>query len=215
MLKTLTVRAVATRFLLILLCAPVKVSSQNDHLLPKRDFSSYDGLLKEYFDQVFPLLHNGLSRIPKARYTAMPSFSKEYAFSAEKLSDGYILVSNSLSENYWYAKKRKKVKVFRKQVPIDESFYLIICELFKVVAEKISSPDKETYGLDGVTYFFETTDAKGQLIGGETWSPNEGTNMLRLVKICDALYEMSIGKDVSQTVIKKDIRLLIDDLKRQ
>jgi hypothetical protein len=213
MLNTLPTIAVATHFLLVFLCAPVKVYAQNDHLLPIRDFSSFDGVLKDYYDHVFPLLHKRLSTIPMARYTAMPSFSREYAFSVEKISDDYILVSNSLSENYWYAKKRKRVKVFRRQVPIDESFYLLICDLFKVVIQQARVPEMDIFGLDGVAYYFETTDSANQLVAGETWSPPDDSKMLRLVNICDALYEMTIGKDVSQTMIKNDIRQLIEDLK--
>ena len=39
-------------------------------------------------------------------------------------------------------------------------------------------------GLDGTTYYFSAMN-NGKFLTGEKWSPEEGTKMYDLVKICD------------------------------
>ena len=41
--------------------------------------------------------------------------------------------------------------------------------------------DGSTAGLDGIVYFFSSTDAKGKEQMGRKWSPEKGTLMERLV----------------------------------
>ena len=77
---------------------------------PAKDFKQYEGVLKEYYDNVFPLLYKGYSEKPLARYTSMPSFSNEYSFSVETIEGKNYVLSNRLSESYWYSKNKKKVK---------------------------------------------------------------------------------------------------------
>src|SRR5665647_1727700 len=90
---------------LVLLLA-TKGYAQNDHLEPIRNINSFDQYTKQYIENDFALLYSGMNARPYARYASVPSFSKEYAFSVEKMTDGYFIISNTLSENYWYAADR-------------------------------------------------------------------------------------------------------------
>jgi hypothetical protein len=96
---------------------------QKEHLEPAKDFKQYEGVLKEYYDNVFPKLYKGFSQTPYARYTSMPSFSKEYAFSVETIDGKHYIISNSFSENFWYAKKRNTVKLISNKTEIDNILY--------------------------------------------------------------------------------------------
>jgi hypothetical protein len=106
-------------------------SGQIQHLEPARDFKQYEGDLKEYYDNVFPLLYKDYSEKPIARYISMPSFSSEYSFSIERIEGKNYVVSNRMSENFWYAKKRKKVKLISGKTELTNDLYLKIVDLFK------------------------------------------------------------------------------------
>lgn len=186
---------------------------QKQHLEPAKDFKQYEGVLKEYYDNVFPLLYKGYSEKPIARYTLMPSFSNEYSFSVETIEGENYVVSNKMSENFWYAKNRKKVKLISNKTELTNDLYFKIVDLFKLLEEQTKKPEDDLMGLDGVTYYFATTDKNGQIKIGETCSPNEKSLLGRLVKICDNIYSLGNGNDLSQSDISKDIDKLINDLK--
>jgi|GEM_PF-1097371 len=273
---------------------------QKQHLKPAEDFSQYEGVLKKYYDNVFPLLYKGYSKKPIARYTSMPAFSNEYSFSIETTGRKNYVVSNRLSANYWYAKNRKKVNLISSKTELSDDLYLKIVNLFKVLEEQIINPkidikietstavtqqkgvitgtvvdilgepviganitekgtangvytdingkfslnvsDKavlnvsyigyttqefaaenngnititmheDMQGLDGVTYYFTTTDKNGQVKIGETWSPSDDSFLGRVVKICDTIYSLENGS-ISQTEIVKDIDKLLNILKQ-
>ncbi len=187
---------------------------QKQHLEPVKDFEQYEGVLKEYYDNVFTLLYKGYSEQPIARYTSMPSFSNEYSFSIETLEGKNYVVSNRLSESYWYAKNRKKVKLISSKTEPTNDLYLKIVDLFKLLQEQTKKPENDLMGLDGVTYYFATTDKNGQIKIGETWSPNDNSLLGRLVIICDNIYSLGNGNNLSQTDILKDIDKLLNDLKQ-
>lgn len=187
---------------------------QTQHLEPAKDFKQYEGDLKEYYDNVFPLLYKDYSDKPIARYTSMPSFSNEYSFSIEKIEGKNFVVSNRMSENFWYAKKRKKVKVITSKTELTNDLYLKIVDLFKLLEEQTKKPEKNITGFDGVTYYFATTDKNGQIKIGETWSPDDNSLLDRLVKICDNVYSLGNRNNVSQTDILRDIENLLNDLKK-
>ena len=185
------------------------------HLQPARDFSKYTGNLKEYYDGIFPLLYKGFSEKPIARYTAMPAFFSQYSFSIESIDGKEYVVSNTLSENYWYARDRRdEVKLISSKAELQNDLYLKIVELFKLLEEQTKEIESGMLGLDGVTYFFATTDTNGEVKIGETWSP-QGLLLNNLVKICDNIYALGKGDNVSQTQILKDIDRLTTGLKQQ
>jgi len=195
---------------------------QNEHLEPAKDFNQYKGVLKEYYDNVFPLLYSGFSEKPYARYTSMPSFSAEYSFSVEKIEEKNYIISNELSENFWYAgydkkgnmdnKRRNRVKISTIKTEINNDLYLKIGELFELLANQTKVYEKDRFGFDGVTYYFTTTEENGEIKIGETWSPNEKSLLGRLVKICNNLYLVGVGNNIDQMKILKEITVLINDL---
>lgn len=187
---------------------------QQEHLEPARDFNKYKGVLKEYYDNVFPLLYKGFSEKPIARYTSMPSFSYEYSFSIETIDGKEYIGSNRLSENYWYAKNRNKVKIISNKTELQNDLYLKIVDLFRLLKEQTKKPDRDKRGYDGGSYFFASTDNNGQIEIGETWSPDHNSLLGRLVKICNNIYSLGNGNNISQTETLKDIDILINDLKQ-
>lgn len=185
---------------------------QDRYLEPTEDFKQYEGVLKEYYDHVFPLLYKGYSEKPIARYTSIPAFSNEYSFSVETIAGKHYVVSNRLSKNYWHAKNKKKVKRISKKTELTNDLYFKIVDLFKLLAEQTREQVNELVGLDGVTYYFATTDKNGQIKVGETWSPNDYTLLGRLVTICDNIYLLGNRKNISQTGILRDINNLLNEL---
>ena len=184
------------------------------HLQAVKDFNQYPGVLKEYYDSVFPLLYKGYSEKPIARYTSMPSFSNEYSFSIETIDGKNYVVSNSLSESYWYAKNREEVKLVSNKTELANDLYFKIVDLFKLLEEQTKKSESILLGEDGITYYFATTDETGQVKIGETWSPNDKFLLGRLVKICDNIYSLGKGKNISQTETLKDINGLLNDWKQ-
>ena len=207
-----------TILILNLVLTTILCFGQKQHLEPARDFKQYEGVLKDYYDNVFPLLYKGYSEKPIARYTSMPSFSYEYSFSIETIEGKNYVVSNRMSENYWYAKNRKKVELVSNKTELVNELYLKIVDLFKLLEEQTKEPERDlnkiSVNVDGVTYYFATTNKNGQVKIGETWSPNDNSLLGRLVKICDNIYSLGNGGNISQTETLKDIDKLLNDLKQ-
>jgi hypothetical protein len=187
---------------------------QEVHLKPAREFSKYEGKLKEYYDNVFPLLYKGFSEKPIARYTSMPSFSNEYSFSIETIEGKNYVVSNKLTESYWYAKNKKNVKLISSKKELNNKLYLKIVDLFEILTEQTRKVENELLGGDGTTYYFAKTDKNEQIKIGETWSPDENSLLDRLVKISDDIYSLGNRESKSQIKILKKIDKLIIDLKK-
>ena len=207
-----------TFLILTLVLTTILCFGQKQHLEPARDFKQYEGVLKDYYDNVFPLLYKGYSEKPIARYTSMPSFSNEYSFSIETIEGKNYVVSNRMSENYWYAKNRKKVELVSNKTELVNELYLKIVDLFKLLEEQTKEPERDlnkiSVNVDGVTYYFAITNKNGQVKIGETWSPGDNSLLGRLVKICDSIYSLGNGKIISQTETLKDIDKLLNDLKQ-
>ena len=208
-----------TTIILFLLLTKLLCFGQMGHLVPAKDFNRYEGILKEYYDTVFPLLYSGFSKRPFARYTSMPSFSSEYAFSVEEIDGKFYIISNEFSESYWYAlyeNKRNSVKVYSTKTEIKSELYFRMRELFKLLGEltkEIKEIEEIIFGEDGITYYFATTDKNGRIRISETWSPPDDSLLDRLVKICDNLYLIGNKKDILQIDIFKELDKLISDLK--
>jgi hypothetical protein len=68
--------------------------------------------------------------------------------------------------------------------------------------------------LDGETYYFITTDEKGEVKIGETWSPSDNSLMGRLIKISNNLYSIGNGNRISITEINDEIDKLIIEFEK-
>jgi hypothetical protein len=181
---------------------------QNQHLEPA-DFKNYNGVLKDYYDNLLPLLYKGFTEKPFARYTLIPF---EHSFSVEKKDDKYFIISNWLSKSYWYTKNKKHIKLRTASTEIDEELYKTIGELFQLLARQTHKPDKKVEGFDGATYYFTVADKDGQLKIGQTWSPDADSYMGRLVKISDNLFLIGAGNEISQSEIQTEIEHLTSDM---
>jgi len=193
---------------------------QNDHLEPAKISDPISGVLKEYYGKVFPLLHTGFSEKPYARYTSRPSFSAEYVFSVEEIGGKFYVLSNRLSENYWYAgysNKADSVRIKSTKTEINQDLYREMGVLFRLLADQTKARETiDGVGVDGTTYTFSTTDKNGTIITGETWSPHPSSKPLlsRLVKVCDDLSLLGTSDAISQGEILKSVAALITDLRK-
>ena|SRR5674476_567427 len=95
---------------------------------------------------------------------------------------------------------------------IDKQLFQLIGELFIQATGQIKSAPV-VLGLDGATYYFSTTGKNGKVRIGVKWSPLANSLMDRLVKICDNLYALSVGNELSLPDIKNEIRKMTTELK--
>ncbi|ROS11415.1 hypothetical protein EDF65_3827 [Chryseobacterium nakagawai] len=187
---------------------------QKGYLELSENFDKYKGSLREYYNDIFPKLYKDFSQQSYARYTSIPSFSEEYAFSVETIDNRYYIISNRFSENFWYAKKRNQVKLISHKTEIDSTLYLKIENLFQILTQQMKTSEKEKRGFDGTMFYFATTDTNGQMKTGETWSPNDNTVLDRIVKVCNRLFSIDKEKNSSHSDIVKEIEKLIEEIKK-
>lgn len=207
-----TLRAFAL-IVILAVCAPQAVHARGEHLEPSDRFDTPTGTLNTYYSNVLPLLHAGFTDAFLARCTVIPSFTPEYAWSVEQRADGAHLLTNSFPVNYWYAKD-KNIMPVRKDILLEPDLALAIEELFRIAVAGTRVPEQKTLGLDGVSYYFAAPAKEGAPNVGRTWSPPEGSPMFRLTRVADALFALPEGKGPSQAELAKEMRLLLDDLRR-
>lgn len=188
--------------LIFLLINTMFCYGQNDHLKPA-DLET----LKDYYVGLFPVLYKGFNDKPVARYTLIPSFSSEFAFSVEEKANQFYIFSNSLSTSYWYAKNKSKVKVKHVSRIINQELYDAIITLFNMLEKQTQEPKTKIEGLDGETSYFSTTVGI-EIKTGETWSPDENSPMRNAVQICNKLYQMGTGASISQSEVLSEINQL-------
>mgnify|MGYP006948288165 FL=1 len=75
--------------------------------------------------------------------------------------------------------------------------------------------DGSTAGLDGIVYFFSSTDAKGKEQMGRKWSPEKGTLMERLVLVCQSAYMLSRGENISEQTLAVEAAALLKALQQR
>ena len=184
-----------------------------NNLQPTNDLEdSYEGVLKDYFDNVFPLLFDGLSNKPLMRFTSMPSFSYENVLSVEKdLSGNYKMIFHRCSESYWYAKKKRKVKIIKNSININSEFAEIIEKLFNKAVEKSVKPENDLLGFDGEFYYFTVVNKNESLITGTCWSPNKDSRIGKLVRIGDLLIGLTTEKSEDFKSVELKIKELINE----
>lgn len=158
-----------------------------DHLLPAKEFNDAKVNTNEYYGKVLKMLHYKFKDPSKIRYTVFPSFSAEYSFSLEA---GNTIILHTLSENYWYSKRRDEIKVICKEIEIDKKLARQLIQLFTTaLKQKKEYVPKRTeitlIGFDGVNYYF-SADIKGKTSTGKTWSPRT-ENLTELISICEEI----------------------------
>lgn len=199
---------------LVLLIFSFRLFAQIDYLEPVRPFSQYTGEIGEYYRNVFSLLHTGFQKQPYACFTVIPSFSPEYSMSVEKRKGRCYLISNTLSRTYWQADKGT-VKVSTHSIAISQSLYQSLGAVFRLATDQIQDLDGTTAGLDGIAYYFSSTDTKGVVTMGRKWLPKKETLMGRLVLICESAYLLSTGGNISEKALKEEATILLTELRER
>jgi hypothetical protein len=190
------------------------VCGQNDHLEPFDDTTNHQGQLKDYYSNIFKLLQSKLSDTVIARYIIIPSWGSESILSVEKdtVKNKFKIIYLSCSESYWYSKNKKKVHVISDCAKyIDDDLAILTKKLFDKVTLQIKRPTQPSYGLDGVTYYFSTTDTTGRIITGQKWSPEDGTKMSKLVQVCHDLTLFTCDNGIIKADLIEEINKLINE----
>lgn len=190
---------------------------QQKHL-SATNFENEPQILKQYFEKLFPLLYQGFLLTPYARFTCIPSFQKEYAFSLEKISSKYYIYSNTFNKSLWYSSlenhfNKVNVKLKSEHYQIDESLYQKVGILFKLLVDQMAQTDSSR-GLDGESYYFSSTNSKGKILTGETWSPEDSTLLNRVILICNNLYNYGNLKPRLKINLSSSIDSLIYRIER-
>lgn len=134
--------------------------------------------------------------------------------SVERKNGRYTLISNTLSRTYWQAEKGT-VTVDTKSVVISASLYQSLGAIFRLVTEQVQDLDGSTAGLDGIVYYFSSTDAKGKERMGRKWSPEKGTLMERLVLVCQSAYMLSRGENILEQTLAEEAASLLKALQQR
>ncbi len=178
---------------------------QKGHLEP----ATFDvgGGLEIYYKNLNTLLYDGMTDKPYARFIAIPSFLKEYAFSVEEEEREYFIISISLSESYWrnclQSENKENVKFISHKTKIDKKLYTQIGVLFKILAEQTKSYEIEDLTSDGEKYYFITSNNKGKIKIGET------RGIGKLIDVCLNLYSIGNGNNDLINETKEEIDKLI------
>ena len=182
------------------------VYGQEDHLEPAKDRSQYVGILKQYYEQVVPKLLTSIDEKSLARYLVMPSFSSEYVMSLEQSADKFILKLNSCSENYWYAKDRKKVRIISSEIELDADLANKLQDLFNLAVQTTKAPEKLSVGADGVVYTFSIYKQDTGIMTGEIWSPKSKSKMAELVRVSEMYkrYILTKGQKRNELITETD-----------
>ncbi len=159
--------------------------------------------------EVFPLLQTGFADIPVACCTVLPSFTPEYAWSVERRSGGVYLFTNIMAESHWQAAK-KNVPIISRSLRLDSELTAAVEEVFREAL--VDMDEKDTFGIDGVTYYFGAVGTEGAFKVGAIWSPWKESPLGRLAQISDDLFSLTEDKGPSQTELATRCRRLLAHL---
>lgn len=184
-----------------------------DHLLPASEIENGIKTNKDYHGKVLNLLNSNFSNESIISYLVFPSFSAEYSFSIQKKNKfTYVLKKSKCSENYWYSKNKKEVKVKNETVRINKKTAKLLIKLYNKVLnqckEHVPKKGKIRFiGFDGTNYYF-LSKRKDELQIGKTWSPRT-KKMLELVSINDSVFH---SRSLNNKVLNNRIKKLIIEL---
>jgi hypothetical protein len=120
--------------------------------------------------------------------------------------DEHFLLVHRMAENHWYSGNSA---MSTSRIAIGKSLYGAVAKLFFEATSRIREPDHPSYILDGVRYYFAATGDDGTVRAGNTHSPEDGSPMWRLTKLCDALMDPSGMETVSEADWAKEIDTLV------
>lgn len=157
--------------------------AQTDHLKPLNDIFTIFDYQFEYYSKVRTVLFKGLSDGPEIRFLIMPSFTPENVLDIEfdRKNNKYLLVHHICEKMIWANKNWNQNNVIVYKKDISKEYVDSIKALFKIAISRTRYSDEKMLGLDGTNFQFAMNDYG--LKTGYVWSPNQGTNMYRLVNI--------------------------------
>jgi len=178
------------------------------------DSLSYNRELKEFYGTIAPTLLNNLSEKPLARY--FPIYSMGYGGCLISIDNDSLDKPKLTSHCYSFKtilSKVRSVKIEENSLCISSEFSDKVVKLIEMAIYQINYVEKPSFGLDGITYLFLAKDANGKSMIAETWSPDEGTNLNKIILICNDLAPVAKGNQKYTEKISERIDKLLVELK--
>jgi hypothetical protein len=216
-------RTILSLIVLALLTPAETASSRNDHLEPPPEpifLSAPKSLFMEqelsriqvYYEKLLAILLDGFGASSRICYVVMPSFTPEYAWSAECGEDGgCFLLVHRMTKNFWY---RKNPEMTRRRIAISKPLYDSLQELFAEATARIR-PGQGFVVLDGTGYYFMYGDTGGNLRIGFTHSPAPGSLMDRLTVICEKSLSAPADASDSEREMQTEIGKILAEIRKQ
>ena len=149
-MKTLNIKKFA---LITVIFFASNIEAQN--LEPNNSIFDIYNFQFEYYSKIRNNLFKDLSDNPIIRLVVTPSFSTEYIFQIEKdANNGYTAKVNVANKSIWYNKESKSIKVNQHIAKINNNDVNLLQAAYLGIIDKIHHTQKESFGLDGTTYYF-------------------------------------------------------------
>lgn len=105
---------------------------------------------------------------------------------------------------------KKNVNIEEKSIYISSDLSNKIVKLFELAISKINN-EKSSFGLDGITYMFVVRNSNENLIIAESWSPEKGTTISKIITLCNELAIITNGnQEFTNKVSKKSDKLIAE-----
>jgi len=161
--------------------------AQNDHLEPLNGYFDMYSHEYEYYANIRSILFKGMPGSPVLRYLVIPSFETEYVLQVDRgqANNTYYINVRRAKQSIWSTKDKSIIEVEKWRNSISLEDLELIKQLYQNAILKTQYVVRNTIGTDGTRYYF-SVDEMG-LMSGQTWSPNKGSTMEKLVNISEAI----------------------------
>jgi hypothetical protein len=178
-----------------------------------------------YYARVQETLFAGLATAPLLITVVCPSFRPEYGLFIVQKGTKYFLTYRVCETNIWfagnfgYAKRppSKPVAATTKTIEVNQPLVEALTQVFAKAIAQTKYPEP-AYGKrsDGTTYTFVALIDGVGTAGGETWSPDAGTNMGALVDLAASLQKLvNTPAEQDQTALIQQAHQLLEQFARK
>lgn len=175
------------------------------------DFPQYNKSLNRFYDTIAPALLKNLSKNPIARF--IPNYTMGQGGCLLSIEKDSLDKSKLITHCYSFKKiisNKKNVNIEEKSIYISSDLSNKIVKLFELAISKINN-EKSSFGLDGITYMFVVRNSNGNLIIAESWSPEKGTTISKIITLCNELAVITNeNQEFTNKVSKKTDKLIAE-----
>lgn len=186
--------------------------AQNDHLVPAKSYFFSYGHEEAYYPKLREILYEGLATAPLARVTVLPGLTTEYLLTLEQEKQRMYLLYRTCKPSVWSTmpfnhpasqpQPTTRPTVETRKVAVSIELAAAVATLFNAAIAQTKYPEPETVQhSDGTTFVFSSFRRGIGLQGGQTWSPEAGTQMARLVAVVDQLQKLALATEAERQLL--------------